>query len=438
MRATNIKRLTFLSLLFLTIQLCSAQFFKTTLKTSLLSPPEKDIGYVQKIAILDFENVSSDAYKMAGADIGSKMADYLSAALLKEYRGKTGHSFMNGGRTDIYAILEREELKKILAEQEFDSGMISDTQAIELGSKLGVDAIIIGNVSYSSKDERSEDSYVDKKTKKLIRTYTLRRTCSAEARMKILSVKTGEVLGQTNSRGSSFDKTHSTNTRPDLNSVMSPNKIAEFACENMSYSLANYFAPYYYTHTFTFKNVKHKKLKERVKDARRFLKLKEIDKAYQMYAAIYQVDPYNPQLIYNMGVLNEIAGNYIKARELYLEVVNMDPENKAYVNGLKRAEGNMDLAHILSEMGIVIIPHKLLEASDIEKILVERIKIKGSRSKRKIAYETSSENSKEVGEFPGGLELDLIEKIEGGKWILAALPDGKKVYFRRKDVITGK
>ncbi|WP_299434964.1 CsgG/HfaB family protein [uncultured Aquimarina sp.] len=434
----KINGLIYFSILLLCTQIGYGQFFKTTLKTPLLSPPEKDIGDVQKIAILNFENVSGDEYRIVGADIGSKMTDYLSAALLQEYRGKTGNSFMDGGRTDIYAIVEREELEKILDEKQFDSNLITDSQALELGKKLDVDAIILGNVSYSCKDERSEDSYAEKKTGKRIRTYRLRRTCSAEARMKILSVETGEVLGQTNGRGSSFDKTYSTNTRPNVNAVMSPDKIAEFACENMSYTLANYITPYYYTHTFTFENVKHKKLKNRVKDAKKYLKLKEIDKAYQMYDAIYQVDPYNPQLVYNMGVLNEISGNYSKAKEFYEVSLNMDSRNEAYTNGLKRVEENIELTKILSDIGIKIEPHKLIVAKDTEKLLTERVKIKGSRSKRKTVYLDPFESSKTIGEFPGGLELDLLEISNDGKWVQVKLPDGGKGYLKEKDVITGK
>jgi hypothetical protein len=89
-----------------------AQFFKTTLKASLLSPPTKDIGNVNRIAILDFENVSSQEYKSAGADIGSKLTDYLSTALLKEYRGKSEDCYLIGGRTDIYTMLKEKNWKK--------------------------------------------------------------------------------------------------------------------------------------------------------------------------------------------------------------------------------------------------------------------------------------------------------------------------------------
>ncbi|OED44379.1 hypothetical protein AB832_02040 [Flavobacteriaceae bacterium (ex Bugula neritina AB1)] len=219
---------------------------------------------------------------------------------------------------------------------------------------------------------------------------------------------------------------------------MSADKIAEYACENMSYTLANYIAPYYYNHTFVFENVKHKKLKNRVKDAKKYIKLKEIDMAYQMYDAIYQVDPYNPQLVYNMGVLNEISGNYSKAKEFYSVALNMDSRKEAYVNGLKRAEENIELTNILSSMGINIEPHILIGAEDTKKILTERIRVKGSRSKRKIAYVNPLESSTEIGRFPGQLELDLVEISTDKKWVKVKLPNGEKGYFREKDVITGK
>lgn len=429
------KQIIFLVLVLLSVNISTAQLFKTTLNASLLSPPKKDIGDVKKIAVLDFDNISSEEYKSAGIDIGSKLADYISISLLKEFRGKSKNCFIEGARTDIYSIVEREELQRVLEEKEFKLGSLSDTQIISIGQVLGVDAIILGNVSYSSTDERDHNSYRNDQGK-LINTYTLKRTTSAEARMKILLVSTGEIIGQTSGRSSSADTTKG-GTRPNNNAVMAPNKLAEYACERIARQFTDYIAPYYYSYTFTFEKVKHKELKERVKDANEFLRLREIDKAYEMYDAIYQVDPYNAELVFNMGILNEVVGNYKKAKEFYSVAVNMNPDKEPYVKGLRRAEDNIILEENLYNMGIEIYPYEFKKGAK-ENLLTERIKIKGTRSKRKVAYSNPEEKSEILGKFPGGLELDLLERIDKGKWIAVKLPNGEKGYFKGKDVLTGK
>ncbi len=424
-----------LLLVILNFNLSSAQLFKPTMTTSLLSPSEKDIGNVKRIAILDFENISSQEYKEAGIDIGSKLADYLSISMLEEYRGKGQNCFIEGARTDIYSIVEREEVDRVLQEKQFELADLNDTQIMSIGKILNVDAIILGNVSYSSSDERDYKSYRTDQGK-LVSTHYLTRTTSAEARMKILLVATGEIIGQTSNRSSRSDSTKG-GTRPGLNAVQAPNKLAEYACENIARQFANYLTPYYYSYTFTFEKVKHKELKERVKDATEYLRLREIDKAYEMYSAIYEVDPYNAELVFNMGVLNEIVGNYDKAKELYDVAVNMNSGNDAYVKGLRRAENNIELSKYLNDLGIVITPYDFKINSE-GNLLVERVKIKGPRSKRKAAYADAKDNSKILGQFPGGLELDLLGRVDKEKWILVKLPNGKKGYFKGKDVITGK
>lgn len=409
------KKITLLLAFFCFFQL-KAQFLKTTLTASLLSPPEKDIGNIERIAILNFENISSEEFKEAGIDVGSKMADYLSIELLKEQRGKSGNCFIEGGRTNIYTIVEREEIQRVLDSKNIELSNLNDEQLLLIGKELNVDAIVAGNLSYSSTDERDLSEYVTKKGV-LIRTYTLKRTTSTEVRMKVISMVNGEIIGQTSSRFSHYDTASSNKTKPTISSVKSSSKLAELSCERIANSFANYLAPYYYNYTFTFERVKNKKLKQRVKDATRYLKLKEIDKAYQMYDAIYNVDAYNAELVFNMGILNEVVGNYEKAKEFYNTAVNMNSEKAVYVNGLNRTEKNIDLTKYLNDIGIEIKPYTF-QASSKENLLIEKIQIKGSKRKRKVAYQDANESSQVLGEFPGGFKMDLLKVSEDEKWLL--------------------
>ena len=38
-----------------------------------------------------------------------------------------------------------------------------------------------------------------------------------------------------------------------------------------------------------------------------------VDKAYTIYKAVYDKNPYNPEVTYNLGVLQEVVGNFTKS-----------------------------------------------------------------------------------------------------------------------------
>lgn len=413
----------------------NAQIFKPALQVSLLNAPAKELENVKKIAILDFGTVASATSKEAGADLGSKMADYLTSDLLVDYRGRSGRCYIDSARTDIYTIVERAQLTKILEEQKLStSDLVSEDQAVSVGKLLGADAVVLGNISYDYKDERSKSEVKDKEGRITI-YHTLKRTTMTEARMKIILVSTGEVIGQTSASKSLYSDATTKSTPPAETAVTSAAKLAEEAARTISGVLANYFSPYYSPYTFTFEKVKNDELQERAKDANEFIRLGEIDKAYEMFNAIYSVDQYNAQLLFNMAVLEEVGGNYEKAQKLYASAVNVDPDNKAIVEGMNRCKRNILLASRLNDLGIKMITHQYPEGFN-EKSLAEKVKIKGNRGDRRNVYEVDNENGKVIAQLPGGLELKVEEKSE--KWVKVMLPSGEIGFMSLKDVIDGK
>ena len=57
-----------------------------------------------------------------------------------------------------YSVIERKELDKILAEQNFSNSDRADPQrAAKIGRMLGVDAIIIGSITQFGRDDKSTD-----------------------------------------------------------------------------------------------------------------------------------------------------------------------------------------------------------------------------------------------------------------------------------------
>ena len=75
---------------------------------------------------------------------------------------KEGKTFQKGARTNLYSVVERDQIDKVLKEQHFsNSGIVDDAQATQIGKVLGIDAIISGSAGYTSKDETSETSTYD-------------------------------------------------------------------------------------------------------------------------------------------------------------------------------------------------------------------------------------------------------------------------------------
>src|SRR5256885_163048 len=99
----------------------------------------------KRIAVLDFDyaTVTSNVYAYFGSnqDVGKGIADLLVTKLVQ------------GG---AYTVIERKQIEKILAEQNFGkSGRVDDATAAKLGKILGVDALIVGSINTFGRDDKS-------------------------------------------------------------------------------------------------------------------------------------------------------------------------------------------------------------------------------------------------------------------------------------------
>jgi len=112
----------------------------------VLSPPEKELPGVEKISIMNFKG-----------DKGKLLADYMTSFLMQDERGihdlsgnlfskgTEGKTYLKGARTNVFSLVERTEIDKVLQEQNLsNSGLIDDTQAAEIGKILGSVASELG------------------------------------------------------------------------------------------------------------------------------------------------------------------------------------------------------------------------------------------------------------------------------------------------------
>jgi tetratricopeptide (TPR) repeat protein len=401
-------------------------------KAYVLTPPEKKLQGVNKLAVLSFGNLSSYSSKDAGIDLGTKLADYLTAELVKDYRGgDKSKIYIKGVRTNVFNVIERTQLDQVLKEQNFQiSGAVDDNQAVEIGKLLGLDALVLGSLSYTYKDEKEEVLKNTDKDGKITYTYPIKRTVTAEARMKIISVKTAQILGTKNSSISREDAKSSDKGYPSFQSLQDPHLLADACYQSIALYFVNYFTPYFSYENFDIKNIKVKEYKARADDAEKFLKQGEINSAYKLYKAIYDVDNYNPQVAYNLGVLYEVVGDYDQAFEVYSVAYELDKDDKDYVRAYKRSQSLKELAKELASIGINIEKYEFEQATT--NALAKKLTTKGSKTDRVPAYESADVTSKVIANIPGGTELTIVE--QSGIFYLVNLLGGKKGYLNSKDV----
>lgn len=110
-----------------------------------VSVPADAQGPKKRIAVMnfDFSAVQSDVVAIFGGrqDVGKGVADLLVDRLVTDGR---------------YSVIERKELDKIVAEQNFSNSDRADpNSAAKLGRLLGVDAIVIGSITQFGRDDKT-------------------------------------------------------------------------------------------------------------------------------------------------------------------------------------------------------------------------------------------------------------------------------------------
>lgn len=406
--------------------------FGPKFRAYIFSAPEKHLSGVRKIAIVNFENKSSYSAKASGTDIGTKMNDYLTEQLIKEFRGVKDKNalHMKGARTNVFELVERSRLDQVMKEQRLAvSGAIDESQAVEVGKLLGVDAIIVGSISYTHKDEKKTVRKQNSKTKKYYTVYTYKRVVTTEVRMKIVSVETAQVLGTISPRTASQDYKES--KTPIRGQAVAPTEqLADNCLRQLAPRLANYFSPTFIYQAFDIEKIKVKAYKKRAREAREYLKRGEIEKAFPIYKAIYEEDSYNPKVAYNVGAIYEVIGDFDKAYEAYSIAHELEPDDKWYFKSYKRAKNGKQMAEDLKTIGIEITPKTLKEGG--EGVLAKKVETRGSRSKRVMVYEEPNKNSKVIAKVPGGIKLKVIDQAEG--WFYVELIGKKQGYINEDDV----
>lgn len=150
----------------------------------------------KRVAVMNFDyaTVQSGVAAMFGTnqDIGKGIADILVDKLV------------NGG---AYSVIERKQLDKILAEQNFSNSDRADANsAAKIARILGVDAIIVGSITQFGRDDKSTAVGGGAATSALgrfgiggVKSTKSTAVCQITARM--INTSTAEILASVQGRG---------------------------------------------------------------------------------------------------------------------------------------------------------------------------------------------------------------------------------------------
>lgn len=150
----------------------------------------------KRVAVMNFDyaTVQSGVAALFGTnqDIGKGIADILVDKLV------------NGG---AYSVIERKQLDKILAEQNFSNSDRADpASAAKIARILGVDAIIVGSITQFGRDDKSTGVGGGAATSALgrfgiggVKTTKSTAVCQITARM--INTSTAEILASVQGRG---------------------------------------------------------------------------------------------------------------------------------------------------------------------------------------------------------------------------------------------
>ncbi|MCX6639625.1 MAG: SH3 domain-containing protein, partial [bacterium] len=380
-----------------------------------------------KIAVLDF----------TGSEFAQGASDHLVSYLLLNNRGTSPQAriYQSGVTTKIYDVVERSQLNKIIEEQKFgQSGLIDDSQTSQLGKILGVNAIVSGSVSTGSSDTWTKEKRTVYRKEEDGGNYeilvdVLTRKVNASVKIRIVSSETGQILGSKEAH----KEASNSKDKDQIDEIPSPNIMISECIDQSCWEILNYMAPCFELVERELAKIKAKELKDKAATAAELAESGDLDKSYTIYYSLYQSDQYNPEITYNLGILDEAVGNFADAKAMYESALTLKSDEKDYLNAAQRVARSLDYTSALEKLGISCTKHEWnLNESAVAAVMAQKILIKGGSSDRQEIRQGPDENSALLTKVPGGIELVLVEVA--GDWFKVKLIDGKEGYIHKKFV----
>ncbi|HSH00468.1 MAG TPA: CsgG/HfaB family protein [candidate division Zixibacteria bacterium] len=414
----------------------SAQAYKKiTLHVAV--PPEVTLESEAVVAILDYAGFNEDA-PLLGETITNHM---LQHAFARQANGDSDgpQVVLNEGKrrggayitppTNNYTFIERSQLESALAELSIaESGDYQEAQIVALAGMVGADFVVYGSLHTDISDIKTTKTVTrrDKDTKKSYQVTVpcTKRTVSVTATQRIMDVETGEILATRQDTQEGF---HQVCRGEDNVSLMTPSAIAEIPAAALAQSFGSQFLCSTRGYEYELDKIKTKEFKELAEQAASFADDYDIPRAYHIYRELYEKDPYNPKILYNLGVMYNFSGHFEKALEMYRMAQSLR-ENGRYELAIRRCEAQLQLVRHLEELDLPFEPLNLESEALAEAAL--KVKIRGSHEDRRPILAAASQGAETLVMIPGGIEIDLISWE--GEWFQVRLLDGRNGFVHQE------
>lgn len=409
------------------------------LKVFVLVPPGHTLAGVTRIAILDFS-----VGRWEAGESGRKFADFVIGQLMEPERGITevktgllglgsqeGRTLQPGAFTNVFEVVERSRLSQVMSEQQLEvSGAVDESQAVRVGKLLGVDAIVIGTLELTSSDRPwiGERDVRQGEQTVTVQVQCVTRTVTGRFRGRVVHAESGSILAPLEGGADGKDS----ECQPTMGDLATPAAIGETLLQTMSGQLVNEIAPHFELQEFELDNITTKEFKELAEQAADLAEDYNVDHAYVLYSSIYDRDPYNPKVLYNLGTLNEVVGNYAQASEYYGQAAELSKEKK-YREALERAQRSAAFVHALAAIGVTIAGHAFeVSEEKLAEVTAVQVEVKGKTDQRFPVFAQAGEDGEVVAQVPGGVTFTVL--AEEGEWYRVKLLGGKEGFIHRDRV----
>lgn len=425
------------------------------LKCYSLQAPTFSIPGMQKIAVLNFEDRRNTHWRYNINDYGSQLSDYMVALLLEEHRGvytkegnkankadladltmgklmqqrkekkyAQGTNYMNRYRTDVYTVVERGELDKIMAEQSLGAaGAVSDADATKIGELLGLDVIITGSymADVTSSVKRSGTSSSG---------YTAKKRANVDVSMKIISIETGEILTMVTKNASEKRSSSGSSYSGAQGGLPSNEQLVRDCMKSISKELVSHFAPTFQYQALEVEKPLGKDYKDEFKEAKDLVENNDLSGAFVVLKEVYDADPYDAAMAHNMGVIYEAVGNFNEAIEYHRASYEVDP-SKEHKASLERAMDSKEALDELGKLGVDVSPYKFDKGAR-ERLAIEKVTTKGKKTDRIEVYMDAVKGSEIAAKVPG--DTEFVKLGEEGSYIKIKLLGGKEGFISKENL----
>ena len=394
-------------------------------KYTCIRAPEKVLDGVKILGIEDFEGAAGDALATAqiealtksnrtGPALAGDAIEAMASGLLEGAASQAtgGLSQIVTGTVSAVADLGKAPM--------YEKGLkLNVFESIKKG-RDGVDALITGEMeTVGPKDSRYKTTVVvvsgdGKKTKKNISC--TKREAKLTVHMKVM--KEANILYTKDMATDSVV----TKCEGEKRNLPTSDEMFTSLAKEIAPHMANCIAPYYNTMTINLQ--KDKATNRAVKIAS---KDRDWDKAVAIWNNVLKADEYNYAALYNLGVANQIFGNYDKALENFekAEAASSHKRNKTAIMMVKARKMELEK---LKGYSLTSEVHAFADVAPTTMV----VSLKGNNKKRYDLREKPDASSAVVAKLPGGMVVSIVGTE--GKWTKIKTKDGKEGFVEKKSL----